>query len=232
MLDPLQLTGRSRDHIVRLEAPTVELHREAAAAWQAMRAAAADDGIDLRVSSGFRDFASQASIWNRKWRGERPLLDANGAPVDRTALRDDAVIDHILRWSALPGASRHHWGTELDLYDAAAMPDGYRVQLVPAEFAADGVFGRAAAWLERHARRFGFYRPYAADLGGVCPEPWHWSYAPLSVPALATITPELIADAIIDADLDGKELVLARLPTLFTRYVLAVAKPAGGSATA
>ena len=37
----------------------------------------------------------------------------------------------ILEWSALPGASRHHWGSEFDVFDLAALPEGYRVQLLP-----------------------------------------------------------------------------------------------------
>ncbi len=37
-------------------------------------------------------------------------------------------------------------------------------------------------------REFGFYRPYAVDRGGVHPEPWHLSYAPLAQQALAAFS--------------------------------------------
>ncbi len=133
MLDALQLTGRSRSHIAQLDAPRVALHVDAVADFLEMCAAARQADIEIAVFSGFRDFDSQVTIWNRKYRGERALLDAHGVPVDHATLDAAARVDHILRWSALPGASRHHWGSELDLYDSAALPEGYRVQLVPSE---------------------------------------------------------------------------------------------------
>lgn len=228
MLNPLELTGRARTHIVQLEQPRVAIHRDAAEDFQALCAAARAEGIEIAVFSGFRDFDSQLGIWNRKYRGERVLLDENGEPLDYARLDEEQIVGHILRWSALPGASRHHWGSELDLYDSAAMPEGYRIQLVPAEYAPDGVFARLAAWLADNAVRYGFFRPYLEFLGGVYPEPWHWSYAPVSVPALAALTPKVIAAAITGSELLGKERVLARLDDVYGRYVLAVAPaPAG-----
>ena len=53
----------------------------------------------------------------------------------------------ILHWSALPGASRHHWGTEIDVIDRAALLHGQLAQLVPDEYAADGVFAKLGLWL-------------------------------------------------------------------------------------
>lgn len=225
MLDPLELTGRARTHIVQLEEPRAGLHRDAVGPFLALRAAAASAGIDLQVFSGFRDFSSQCAIWRRKFLGERPLLDAAGDPVERTGLDEDTVVKLILRWSALPGASRHHWGSELDLYDATAMPSGYRVQLVPAEYASGGPFFRLFQWLEARAGEFGFYRPYRDDLGGVLPEPWHWSFAPVSLAAQQALTPALVAEALETVELPGREALRARLQALFESHVLAVAAP-------
>ena len=73
-----------------------------------------------RRSSSFRDFARQLQIWNGKFSGERPMFDAGGRPARRGALSPRERIDAILLWSALPGASRHHWGTDLDLIDRNA----------------------------------------------------------------------------------------------------------------
>lgn len=227
MFDALELTGRSRTHILQLEAPRSALHRDVVEPFLALRAAAAADGFDVAVSSSFRDFEAQRRIWNSKFRGERDLLDENGVAIDPTGLDDEQRVDHILRWSALPGASRHHWGTEVDLYDAAAMPAGYRLQLVPAEFAPDGMFGAFADWLARHALRHGFYRPYATFLGGVRPEPWHWSHVEVSARAMEALTWQIIAEAIAGADLDGKETVLDRIEAIHRQYVLAVARPPG-----
>lgn len=227
MFDALELTGRSRTHIVQLDAPRLALHRDVVEPFLAMRSAAAADGFEVAVSSSFRDFEAQCRIWNSKFRGERDLLDENGVAIDPTGLDDEQRVDHILRWSALPGASRHHWGSEVDLYDAAAMPAGYRVQLVPAEFTPDGMFGRLADWLARNAGQYGFYRPYATFLGGVRPEPWHWSHVAVSGRAMEALTWRIVAEAIAGADLDGKEIVLDRIESIHRQYVLAVAPPPG-----
>ena len=91
------------------------------------------------------------------------------------------------------------------------MPEDYRVQLVPEECAPGGVFHALHCWLDANMARYGFFRPYRTFRGGVLPEPWHLSYAPASVPALETLTPELLAEAIASSDMLGKEIVLRRL---------------------
>src|SRR5688572_23302102 len=113
-----QLTGRARSHLVELSGPTCTLHREAAAPFLAMRAAAAADGIDLVAFSSFRDFDRQLGIWNGKFRGERPMQDRQGRPLDVARLTAAERLAAILWWSALPGTSRHHWGTDFDVLDA------------------------------------------------------------------------------------------------------------------
>ena len=97
-------------------------------------------------------------------------------------------VDAILWWSALPGASRHHWGTDFDVMDARAMPAGYKLQVVPAEYLAGGPFHRLTTWLDAHMHAFGFFRPYTTDRGGVSPEPWHLSYAPVAQRAQAALS--------------------------------------------
>jgi LAS superfamily LD-carboxypeptidase LdcB len=222
MFGSLQLTGRARDHVIDLDAPAAVVHRDTVPALRALYAAARAAGFEPVVASGFRDFARQVSIWNRKWRGELPLLDADGAPLDRHALTDGECVDRILDWSALPGASRHHWGSEVDLYDAAVLPAGVVPRLVPGEYAPGGPFHAFSDWLEAHAVDFGFWRPYRRDRGGVRPEPWHWSHAAVAGPALDAMTPALIGDALRAAAIDGVEHVLPRLDALFERFVLAV----------
>jgi LAS superfamily LD-carboxypeptidase LdcB len=225
MLNTLELTGRSRTHVVQRDDLRAALHAEALQAFLAMREAAVRDGLGLAVFSSFRDFAAQLSIWNRKFRGERPLYDRYGSPRVYAQLSPDALLEAILAWSALPGASRHHWGSDLDVYDERNLPDGYRVQLLPHEYAAGGPFAALTAWLDENLARFGFFRPYDEDRGGVLPEPWHISYAPVSAPAALQLTPQVLIDALRDADLSGKDLVLARLPDLYQRYVANVAPP-------
>lgn len=229
-LDALQLTGRSRSHVVDLEAPVCTLHHAAVEPFLAMRRAAAAEGIDLVPVSSFRDFSRQVTIWNAKYRGERTLLGRDGQPLDYAAIERSARVDTILWWSALPGASRHHWGSDLDVIDAAAVPIDYRVQLVPQEFAPDGVFARLDAWLARNLESFGFFRPYSSDRGGVQPEPWHLSYAPVSVPALAALTVDVLREALSHEPLDGLEDVAAQLTDIHERYVARIDAPSASVA--
>jgi len=232
MLNALELTGRARTHVVQRDDLGAALHAAVVEPFLAMRQAAADDGIDIAIVSGFRDFDAQARIWNLKFRGERPLYGRDGVPRDPASMTADQLIDAILCWSALPGASRHHWGSELDVIDRAAMPEGYRVRLLPEEAAAGGVFFRMHEWLSARMTAYGFFRPYRTDRGGVAAEPWHLSHAPVSIAAQAALTPQIVADALRSADILGRDEVLARLPRIFDRYVANVDAPAGGAPAA
>lgn len=224
-MNELELTGRARSHIVELAAPRCALHYEAATSFLAMRDAAARAGIDLVPRSSFRDFDTQLAIWNRKWAGERPLYDRQGAVLERQRLADTQVIDAILCWSAIPGGSRHHWGSDVDVIDAASVPVGYTVELLPAEYAPDGMFGRLSSWLDENMQRFGFFRPYRTDRGGVSPEPWHLSYAPVALPALESLSLSTLRQVLDASAIAGKPHVLARLPEIYTRFLLAVDAP-------
>lgn len=220
-----ELTGRSRGHVLELADPPCCLHREVVGPFLAMRAAAAREGIDLVPFSSFRDFERQLAIWNAKARGERALRGADGQLLDALALDEDARVEAILHWSALPGASRHHWGSDFDVMDAAAMPPGYRLQVVPEEYAPDGVFARLSAWLDAHAAQFGFYRPYATWRGGVQPEPWHLSHAAVAQAALRQFSVEALRAALAAAPLAARTAVENRLPAIVARYVLNVDAP-------
>jgi LAS superfamily LD-carboxypeptidase LdcB len=190
-----------------------------------MRAEARAAGIDLYVASAYRDFNRQLAIWSAKFNGRRPLLDPSGVPIDHAKLHESALIDAILIWSALPGASRHHWGSDFDVMDAAALRPGERAELAAQEYGAGGRFERLHGWLDSNMGRFGFFRPYATWQGGVRPEPWHLSHAEISVPALEVLTLEVLQEAIGESDMPGKQTVLARLPELYQRYVLAINQP-------
>jgi LAS superfamily LD-carboxypeptidase LdcB len=224
-MNELELTGRARSHIVDIDEPKCALHFETVASLLAMRDDAARAGIDLRPVSSFRDFERQRVLWNRKWSGERPLYDRAGVELDPVQLSDAKRVDAILCWSAVPGGSRHHWGSDIDVIDAAAMPEGYQVQLLPSEYAPGGVFERLTAWLDRNMHRYGFHRPYASDRGGTGVEPWHISYAPVARRAIEDLSLPVLRRAIAASDLLGKEIVLDRLPEIYTRFILAVDSP-------
>ena len=144
----------------------MHLRREARDAFVRMHEAAAAEGISLKALSATRTFGHQASIWNRKWNGAQRM---GMAPVDR-------ALD-ILRFSSMPGSSRHHWGTDVDMHS-----------LKPADFE-QGEGARTLAWLRAHAGDYGFVEVYTPDAErpGYQPEAWHWSYAPLSVPFLKAL---------------------------------------------
>lgn len=217
-----QLTGRTATHIREVPELESRLHLDAVEPVKALHAAAAAEGIDLAIVSSFRDFDRQLAIWNAKFRGERPLLDRDGQPLAAGDLDERARVDAILLWSALPGASRHHWGTDFDVVDRAAVPSGYRPQLTVAEFTGDGPFVRLNDWLALNLARFAFFRPYTTDRGGVHPEPWHLSYAPVSGPSLARLSLDVLYEAISASELLGREHVLTRLPEIHARYVMAI----------
>lgn len=222
-LNPLELTGRATTHVVALDDPRCTLHRDVVEPFARLRGAAAREGMDLLPVSSFRDFERQLAIWNAKCRGERDLFDRDGLLVDAATLSEDALVSVILIWSALPGSSRHHWGTEIDVIDAAALPPGGRARLVTQEYVPGGVFERLEAFLQHEAERYGFYRPYAVDRGGVQPEPWHLSHAATAAAALAAFTPDVLRDALEGVDLEAAATVNARLPEIFERYVVNVA---------
>jgi LAS superfamily LD-carboxypeptidase LdcB len=219
-----ELTGQVRTHIAALADPQCLLHAATAGPFLGLRRAAAAEGMDLIPVSGFRDFSRQLHIWNGKFTGQRPMRDAAGALLDAQSLVPVERIDAILLWSALPGASRHHWGTDLDFIDAAAAPS-HQAQLTPEEFEAGGPFARLAAWLESYAPRFGFFRPYRGVRSGVQPEPWHYSFAPTAEKARRQLTPAVLHAAIAAAPLLGKELILPRIEELHARYVATVEIP-------
>jgi len=225
VLSAEQLTGRVRSHVLDSPEFGCSLHPEAMAAFSALRAAAAKSDIDLVAVSSFRSFEHQLTIWNDKFHGRRPLLDRHGRALDRAVLAEAELVRAILLWSALPGASRHHWGTEIDLIDRAALPGGQRPQLLPAEYSPGGVFERLGAWLAQHGADYGFYPPYDRDRGGVRPEPWHLSFAPVSGTALPALTVDVLAAALAGAELAGAAAVRGQLRDIHARYVCAVSQP-------
>ena len=220
-----ELTGQARNHVQALAEPPCVLHVHAIAPFVSLRRAALADGFDLAAVSGFRDFARQLAIWNAKYGGTAPLYDAAGALLDAAALAAPQRIEAILHWSALPGASRHHWGTDVDLIDRSAVTPGYRVELSAAEYTGAGPFAPLAQWLEANAARFGFFRPFRGILSGVQPEPWHYSFAPVAEPARRRLSVGILRAALSEAPLLGREEVLARLEELHARYVASIDWP-------
>jgi len=131
--------------------------------------AAKNDGVNLKIISGARNFNYQKSIWEQKWNGGR-LVDGKNLANTVKDPAERATI--ILKYSSMPGTSRHHWGTDMDLN---SMENKYFET-------AEGK--KIYNWLDNNAAKYGFCQPFSA-LGekrknGYQEEKWHWSYLPLA----------------------------------------------------
>ncbi len=196
------------------------IHRDLIKEIAALKQSAKKAGFDLRIASGYRGFDQQLKIWNEKANGLRPVLDENEAPFDIAALSKKELMFAILRWSALPGASRHHWGTDFDIYDASSIDEKYRVQLTVSETINDGPFVRFYQWLTQELKNNQvFLRPYENDLGGVAPEPWHLSCSAVAKVFQDHLTLDLLKKNIEKSDMALKSEVLAHLDEVFERFV-------------
>jgi LAS superfamily LD-carboxypeptidase LdcB len=222
MADHDILTGSTERHLRRLNpAQPIMIHAQVVEPFVALQAQAAKQGFDLQICSGFRSFERQLHIWNGKLSGLRPVVDKAGNPIVLEALSPWDQIQAVLRWSALPGASRHHWGTDFDVYDAAAMPEGYQIQLTPEEVEGAGIFAPMHDWLDRSfdGDSLGFYRPYGTDKGGVAPERWHLSYAPIADIYAREHSADVIAERLAGSELLLLDVVLENLDEIVRRFV-------------
>lgn len=212
--------------------PAVKLHKAVLSDFYRLQQDALKAGFEIEVISGYRGFERQLTIWNAKAKGLRPLFDSHGKQLAFESLSEPELLEAIMRWSALPSASRHHWGTDFDIIDAKAIPEDYQVQLVTAECENDGYFAPMHDWLdERIANNeaYGFFRPYDCDRGGVAPERWHLSYSPLSFYFEQAFSAETLKHWLAswakgqNANKENEFLlldcVLAQFESLFDRYV-------------
>ena len=221
------LLGKTTEHLVPLEGTKYFIHHLMLTDFLRLQKAAAEEGFNLQMISAFRDYERQLKIWNLKASGQRQLIDAEERPLDFSSLSPVEIVFAILRWSALPGCSRHHWGTDIDVYDANTQTPE-EVQLVPSETIGEGPSARLHDWLDSRINSndaFGFYRPYATDRGGVSPERWHLSYYSLSRRYLEALTPSLFKKNILESDMLLKDVVLEHAEEIYQRFFLNVDLP-------
>ena len=212
------LIGKDSSPIIAIPGESALVHHDVLAPYLEMKAKAAKEGIDLCAVSGFRDYHRQLFIWNKKARGELAVLDDQGNELDLEKMSNKEKIWAILRYSALPGASRHHWGTELDIYDRSKLPPKYRLQLTQKEV--QELFPALHRWLDLNMKSCGFYRPYNKDLKGVATEPWHVSYLPLAASFQHQYTLEIFRQVIASSDIELKDTVINHLEEIFNLFVM------------
>jgi len=220
-----RVLGLTEDNLVLFPGTKIFVHAQVLAALQELTSEALKQGFRLKIISGFRGFDRQLTLFNEKAKGTRTILDAKGEKVSLEGLSKPKLLEAILRWSALPGTSRHHWGTDFDVVDAHAIPDGYQVQLIDKEVDEDGMFGPMHEWLDENLTEFGFFRPYDIDRGGVYPERWHISYYPKANVFQKAHSPGLLKKLLETSSIELKDEVLANLDTLFKKYFLGIADP-------
>ncbi len=88
------------------------MRKDAYSAFQKMHEAAIKDGVNLKIISATRPFDRQRSIWEAKWTGSRKV---GGLDLSKTIADPSTRALKILEYSSMPGTSRHHWGTDIDL---------------------------------------------------------------------------------------------------------------------
>lgn len=162
-VSPELLIGKSKAIQPLLKGDKIKLQTEVYDALQKMIKAAKKDKVNIVLISGYRSFNHQKRIWNRKFDKYR-----------KQGLSVKQCIEKITNYTAIPGTSRHHWGTEVDLSDKYA--NG--LQNKNRE--------RFNKWMQKNAKKFGFYLVYTNDKNrtGYKYESWHFSYKKLSKPLL------------------------------------------------
>ena len=133
------------------------LQTEAADAFLSMQAAAAKDGVDVRMQSGYRSVSYQKKLYDNKTQYYRNKGLSEAAAREKAA----AIVNP-------PGYSEHNCGLAADLNS-------------PEHTGLDEGFENTAAfrWLCQHAGEYGFILRYpkgAEEKTEITYEPWHWRY--------------------------------------------------------
>ena len=146
----------------------MQLNCEAYQAFKKMHEAAKKGGVELKIISATRNFYDQKRIWEAKWNGQRLV---GGRDLSQIQDKKERAIT-ILKYSSMPGTSRHHWGTDIDLN---SLNNSY--------FESDAGL-KVYQWLKKNAVQFGFCQPYSEKgkgrPNGYEEEKWHWSYLPVA----------------------------------------------------
>ena len=218
-----QFTGVDSSHLKSFDQDdrSFWLHPDVIPAWQQLCREAHAQGFQPHIASAHRSFDRQLGIWNDKASGKRPVLDAEETPIDISVLSNEQLLFAILRWSALPGLSRHHWGSEIDIYDTSTMSPDYRLQLTVAETQAEGIFAPFYQWLNQRFKDetvvCGFTRPYMTDSLAVAPEPWHLSYQKVADQYQNTVTKADLKQFLAHQNIALKRELLTHFDAIYSR---------------
>ena len=175
--DPQYIAGRfdpaEHPDFVAFTSDTIKyamyLRKEVYEAFLKMSQAAALDSILLTIISATRTFEYQKELWENKWTG---IVTVDGKKLQLHIKDPVERAQKILEYSAPPGFSRHHWGTDFDLNSTEP------------EYFETNEGNQVYQWLKQHAKKFGFCQTYTGfddtRPRGFHEEKWHWSYLPVS----------------------------------------------------
>ncbi|NDB02341.1 MAG: D-alanyl-D-alanine carboxypeptidase family protein [Flavobacteriaceae bacterium] len=183
------------------------MQKDTALALGQMQAAALEDGIEIEVVSAYRSFDRQKSIFQRKYR----RYTQEGTPAA-------AAVKRIIEYSTIPGTSRHHWGTDLDLIDGGvSKPESV---LETRHYYGQGVFCDFNLWMQENADKFGFFQVYTNDpnRNGFAHEPWHYSFAPVSIPMLEAYRAIDLYELLINENLSGAQVLTPEFLADYKKY--------------
>ena len=212
--------GLEETGLVEIPGTEYRVQENVLAPFKTLCQKARDAGFEIRVESAYRSFDRQLSIWNRKATGKLKLLDANGVPFKELPKDEEVLMRSILLWSALPGGSRHHFGTELDVVDGKSVPEGYEVELTEDE--CDGMFAPFHRWLSEQIEKknsCGFERVFVPGRGKIQPERWHISHRPSAVELERLFDPNALRKIYEKADIALKGAILDNFDALMRDYV-------------
>ena len=180
---------------ISLYGQDINLRKAAHDAFIDMKKAAYQDGIDLKIVSSYRSFERQQAIFERKYLAY--TQDDGMEPLE--------AVDKIIEYSTIPGTSRHHWGTDIDITDGHHKTEGD--VLVSEKFKAGGPFETLKNWMDENSFKFDYYLVYTDNpkRRGFKYEPWHYSYAPLSIPMLSSFRKKNILQLLQKEDFLGSE---------------------------
>ncbi len=153
------------------------LQTEAADAFLSMQAAAAKDGVDVRMQSGYRSVSYQKKLYDNKTQYYRDKGLSEAAAREKAAV----IVNP-------PGCSEHNCGLAADLNS-------------PEHTTLDTGFADTAAfrWLCENAEQYGFILRYpkeAESVTGITYEPWHWRYVGAENAALLNQSGLCLEDAV------------------------------------
>ncbi len=180
---------------IELYGEGINLRKEAYEAYEAMKKAAYQDGFDIKMVSSYRSFERQRAIWERKY---IQFTEVDGmAPIP--------AMEKIIEYSTIPGTSRHHWGTDIDIIDGYPKVSGD--VLLAEKFEGEGPFAPFKKWLDENSEKYNFHLVYTDSYfrRGFKYEPWHYSYAPLSKPMLEQFRQKNILKLLSNETFEGSE---------------------------